>query len=89
MVPLDKLNTAFAAAIANIPGPEAIGYVEAREALRTLQKQEPSPDILTETLEVSGKCGPTAVTVVRSRSLAGKPLPMVYYLHGGGWVTGW
>ncbi|KAL8389041.1 hypothetical protein RB595_008835 [Gaeumannomyces hyphopodioides] len=85
---LDPVNTAFAAAIANEPRPDVLGYVEARKALEEAQKHEPAEDIATETVEVPGEFGPTSVTIVRSKSLATEKLPMVYYLHGGGWILG-
>jgi len=85
---LDPQNAAFAAAIANDPAPHQLGYVKGREALEVLQKHEAAPDISTETLEVPGKCGPTSVTIVRAKSLATKQLPMVFYMHGGGWILG-
>ncbi|OJJ70150.1 hypothetical protein ASPBRDRAFT_678829 [Aspergillus brasiliensis CBS 101740] len=85
---LDPYNSAFAAAIANEPTPHQLGVVKGREALEVLQKHEAAPDILTESFEVPGKCGPTSVTIVRPRSLATKQLHMIYYTHGGGWVLG-
>lgn len=85
---LDPINASFAAAIADVPGPEKLGYVGAREALEVLQKHVPASDIATETIQVSGKCGQTSVTISRSKSLATKQLPMVFYTHGGGWILG-
>ncbi|KAH7028925.1 vegetative specific protein H5 [Microdochium trichocladiopsis] len=85
---LDVQNTAFAGLIAGEPGPETAGYVAARAGLEQLQKGEPAADIATNVIQVPGKCGPTAVTIVRQKSLAGKKVPIVYYLHGGGWVLG-
>lgn len=88
MFHLDRHNAAFAAAIVNEPGPEKLGYEKARESLEMLQKTDPAPDTITETIEVNGKCGSTSVTVVRSKALASKKLPMIYYAHGGGWILG-
>lgn len=85
---LDPQNAAFAAAIASKPGPHLLGYEKGRKALELLQKAEAAPDTLTETIQVPGKCGPTSVTMVRSKALAYKKLPMIYYAHGGGWVLG-
>lgn len=85
---LDPHNASFAAAIADDPGPHLLGYEKGREALEMLQKHEAAPDVVTETIEVPGKCGPTSVTVVKTKAQATKKLPMVYYLHGGGWILG-
>lgn len=85
---LDVQNAAFAGLMAGLPGPEVAGYVVARENLEQLQKGTPADDIVTSVIIVSGKYGPTAVTVVRQKALVGKTLPIVYYLHGGGWVLG-
>ena len=86
MVHLDPHNASFAAAIANEPAPQQLGYVKGREALEILQKQEAAPDISTEEFEVSGKCGPISVTIVRSEFLTTRQLPVVFYTHGGGWI---
>lgn len=85
---LDPQNTSFADAIANEPAPHQLGAVKAREAMEILQKHEAAPDILTETFQVPGECGPTSVVIVRPKSLATKQLPMVFYTHGGGWILG-
>ncbi|GFF34195.1 vegetative specific protein H5 [Aspergillus udagawae] len=85
---LDPQNASFATAIVNEPAPHQLGAVKGREALEVLQKHEAAPDILTEAFEVPGKCGPTSVVIVRSKSLATKQLPMVFYTHGGGWILG-
>ncbi|KAF7623936.1 vegetative specific protein H5 [Aspergillus flavus] len=78
---LDPQSTSFADAIANEPAPHQLGAVKAREAMEILQKHEAAPDILTETFQVPGECGPTSVVIVRSKSLATKQLPMVFYTH--------
>lgn len=86
---LDPTNKAFAAAIANETGPHVLGYVEGRKALVQIQQHDPAPDILTETTTVSGKYGPTSVVIVRRKELRSRPLPVVFYTHGGGWILGW
>ncbi|QMW47076.1 hypothetical protein G4B11_010555 [Aspergillus flavus] len=60
---LDPQSTSFADAIANEPAPHQLGAVKAREAMEILQKHEAAPDILTETFQVPGECGPTSVVI--------------------------
>ncbi|KAF5248160.1 hypothetical protein FANTH_6090 [Fusarium anthophilum] len=89
MYQLDPVNAAFAARIAGSPSPHEIGNCQqAFDNLEELQKHEPAEDIQTETIEVSGKYGPTTVVLVRSKSLVNKSLPIVFYLHGGGYMMG-
>lgn len=85
---LDPQNTSFAAAIVNEPAPHQLGYVKGREALEVLQKHDAAPDITTKAFKVPGKYGPTSVTIVKSKSLTTKRLPIVFYTHGGGWILG-
>ena len=77
---LDLQNASFATAIVDEPGPHHLGYLKGREALEKLQKHQEAPDISTESFEVPGKCGSTNLTIVRSKSLAMKKLPMVFTL---------
>jgi acetyl esterase/lipase len=85
---LDQLNTSFAAAISGEPPPHEMGYAKAREALESLQDCEAAPDIVRETLGIHGPDGtPTEVVIFRPRTTR-STLPMVFYLHGGGWIMG-
>ena len=85
---LDPLNAAFAAAISGEPLPHEMGCVKAREALESLQECEAAPDIVREALEVSDPNGmSTEVVIFRPRETLSN-LPMVFYLHGGGWIMG-
>ncbi|KAF5645835.1 alpha beta hydrolase [Fusarium tjaetaba] len=89
MYHLHPVNAAFAARIASSPSPHETGNCQqAFDNLEELQKHKPAEDIQTETLEVSGKYGPTTVALVRSKSLVNKSLPIVFYLHGGGYMMG-
>ncbi|UDD64066.1 hypothetical protein AFCA_011312 [Aspergillus flavus] len=69
---LDPQSTSFADAIANEPAPHQLGAVKAREAMEILQKHEAAPDILTETFQVPGECGPTSVVIVSTAPSARK-----------------
>jgi acetyl esterase/lipase len=85
---LDPLNAAFATAISGEPSPHEMGYIKAREALESLQECEAAPDIVREALDVPGPDGTsTEVVIFRPRKTLSN-LPMVFYLHGGGWIMG-
>ena len=85
---LDPLNAAFATSISGEPSPHEMGYIKAREALESLQECEAAPDIVREALDVPGPDGTsTEVVIFRPRETLSN-LPMVFYLHGGGWIMG-
>ena len=85
---LDPLNAAFATAISGEPSPHETGYIKAREALESVQECEAAPDIVREALDVPGPDGTsTEVVIFRPRETLSN-LPMVFYLHGGGWIMG-
>ncbi|KAH7209952.1 NADP-dependent oxidoreductase domain-containing protein [Fusarium oxysporum] len=89
MVNLDPINAKFAAAIDALPAPHQLGGPnKAFESLEELQRHEPANDVVTQSIEVGGKYGPTSVTLFRPKALVHKPLPMIFYTHGGGWVMG-
>jgi acetyl esterase len=89
MVNLDPINAKFAAAIDGLPAPHQLGGPDkAFENLEELQRHEPADDIATQVIKVGGKYGPTSVTLFRPKALVNKPLPMIFYTHGGGWVMG-
>jgi acetyl esterase len=85
---LDPLNTALAAAISGEPSPHEMGYAKAREALESLQECEAAPDIVRETLEIPGPDGTATEVVIFRPKTTLSTLPMVFYLHGGGWIMG-
>lgn len=87
MFHLDPQNAAFADAIDGAPEPHELGYIGAFDALEDLQKREAARDIVIETIEIPGHDGSTTVVISRPRSAPLK-LPMVFYLHGGGWIMG-
>jgi len=88
MVYLDPQNAAFAAAIDGKPHPHELGYVDARKSLETLQECDVAPDIIVEKLEVPGPDDTSTPVVIFRPENAPSTLPMVFYLHGGGWIMG-
>ncbi|KAF5229930.1 hypothetical protein FAUST_10094 [Fusarium austroamericanum] len=89
MFALDPINAAFYEKIKDLPCPHEMGgYQQAYDNLEQIQKHEPAADIETTTIQVGKKYGPTTVTLFRLKTHANKPLPMVFYTHGGGWIMG-
>jgi acetyl esterase len=88
MVYLDPQNAAFAAMIHGQPEPHQLGYIDARASLETLNKCDVAPDITVEKLEVPGPDGTSTPVVIFRPEDAPSTLPMVFYLHGGGWIMG-
>ena len=84
---LDPHNAAFATAIANAPLPNELGYAEGHKALEDLQKNDPASDITTETIQVPFQDVSTNVMIFRPKAST-KSLPIVFYMHGGGWILG-
>ncbi|QPC74564.1 hypothetical protein HYE68_005316 [Fusarium pseudograminearum] len=89
MFALDPINAAFYEQIKDLPCLHQMGgYQQAYDNLEHIQKHEPAADIETTTIQVGKKYGPTTVTLFRLKTHANKPLPMVFYTHGGGWIMG-
>ena len=89
MFALDPVNAAFIGRIDGLPCPHQMGgHQQAYDNLEELQKHDPAPDIETQTIHVGEQYGPTSVTIFRLKTLVNKPLPMVFYTHGGGWIMG-
>ncbi|PNP77102.1 hypothetical protein FNYG_09571 [Fusarium nygamai] len=89
MFELDPLNAAFYDQIKDLPCPHQMGgYQQAYDNLERIQKHDAAEDIETTTIQVGKKYGPTTVTLFRLKNLVDKPLPMVFYTHGGGWIMG-
>jgi acetyl esterase/lipase len=85
---LDPQNAAFAAAIHGQPHPHELGYIDARKSLETLQECNVAADITVEKLEIPGPDGTSTPVVIFRPENAPSILPMVFYLHGGGWIMG-
>nr|AMB48870.1 alpha/beta hydrolase [Fusarium camptoceras] len=89
MFALDPVNAAFFAQIDGLPCPHQMGgHQQAYDNLEQVQKHDPAPDIEAHTFQVGQQYGPTSVTIFRLKTLVDKPVPMVFYTHGGGWIMG-
>ncbi|HEX5313491.1 MAG TPA: alpha/beta hydrolase [Gammaproteobacteria bacterium] len=79
----------FVEASANPPYLADLGPEKGRDAVDEVQSGEISkPDVDIENITVAGKPGTqVAVKILRPKN-ARKPLPVVVYIHGAGWVFG-
>jgi acetyl esterase len=88
-VVLEPAAQAFADATADPPYLFELGLVEGRKTFDEVQEGEidkPHVDI-EDTTVPGGPAGEISVRIMRPRGTTG-PLPVVIYIHGGGWVVG-
>ena len=88
-VVLEPAAQAFADATADPPYLFELGLVEGRTTFDEVQQGEiDKPDVdIEDTIVPGGPSGEVAARIMRPRGATG-PLPVVIYLHGGGWVVG-
>src|SRR3954454_11991426 len=86
---LEPAASEFARLAARPPTPRQLGPVAARSALEALQDGPlEKPDVESTWIAVGVGATSVRVHVVRPPRAYGAPLPVVLYLHGGGWVLG-
>ena len=88
-VVLEPAAQAFADATADPPYLFELGLAEGRKTFDEVQKGEiDKPDVdIEDTTVPGGPSGGVSVRIMRPRGAIG-PLPVVIYIHGGGWVVG-
>jgi acetyl esterase len=65
------------------------GGVEAsRQRFRDLPRRQVHPDVRTENRSIDGPAGPIPIRVYRPPTDSTSALPVVVFLHGGGWCVG-
>ena len=65
------------------------GGVEAsRQRFRDLPRRPVHPDVRTEERTIDGPAGPIPIRVYRPPTVGEAALPVVVFLHGGGWSVG-
>ena len=64
------------------------GAEASRQRFRDLPRRPVHPDVRTEDRTVDGPAGPIAIRVYRPPTNCEAPLPVVVFLHGGGWSVG-
>jgi acetyl esterase len=75
-------------ALSNNPPLYEASPTDARGLIESLQApMEPGPDIDESWVTVPAEVGDVPVRIVKPKG-APSPLPIVLYLHGGGWVIG-
>jgi acetyl esterase/lipase len=85
---LEKAAQEFAETTSKAPVPYQITLIEARKALDDLQAAPVAkPDVQQRWITVATPVGDVPVRIVKPRGTSGG-LPVILYLHGGGWVIG-
>ena len=64
------------------------GVEAARQRFRDLPRRPVRPDVRTEDRTIDGPAGPIHIRVYRPPLDSEAPLPVVVFLHGGGWAVG-
>jgi acetyl esterase len=64
------------------------GVEAARQRFRDLPRRPVHPDVRTEDRTIEGPAGPIPIRIYRPPIDSQAPLPVVVFLHGGGWCVG-
>jgi acetyl esterase len=84
---LEKPAAEMAAYLAQGPGLSELPLEDVRKSLEGSQAGVPMPDVDEEWITVPAEVGEVRVLLIRARGAKG-PLPVVLYMHGGGWIFG-
>src|SRR5580704_11731945 len=85
---LEQPAKAFLDGLSKAPPLTGVPLADARNAVEAAQSAPtPMPDIDESWVTVPSNFGEVRVRLVRPQGEAG-PLPVVVYLHGGGWILG-
>jgi acetyl esterase len=85
---LEKSAQELIDVLAKAPPLTGLPLEDARKAVEAAQSAPiPMPDVDESWVTVWSPVGESKVRVVRPKGLAG-PLPVVMYMHGGGWIIG-
>jgi acetyl esterase/lipase len=85
---LEKSARDLTEALAKAPPLTQLSLDDARKAVEAAQSAPtPMPDVDESWRSIPSDFGPVRVRLVRPRGASG-PLPVVVYLHGGGWIIG-
>ncbi|KAF2841611.1 alpha/beta-hydrolase [Patellaria atrata CBS 101060] len=83
---LDPVNQAFIDSLANLPPFEFLSVEEFRAAFEQLQAHDPLPGVTRTSFTVPFENG--IKTFVFKPTGATGALPVIFYIHGGGWIAG-
>lgn len=64
------------------------GVEEARRRFREIPRAEVHQEVRSEDRMIDGPAGPIPIRVYRPADDSDTPLPMVVFIHGGGWAVG-
>jgi acetyl esterase len=84
---LEPATQAFLARTATLPALDTVGAAAGRRMIDDWQHGPPRAAVREYSLTVDGAAGRVAIRVVMPPSRRG-PLPVLFYVHGGGWVVG-
>ena len=84
---LEKPAAALAAYLAQGPGLSELPLDEVRKSIEGAQAGVPMPDVDEAWITVPAEVGDVRVLLIKPRGADGR-LPVVLYMHGGGWVFG-
>src|SRR5712672_1934628 len=84
---LEKPAAALAAYLAQGPGLSELPLDEVRKSIEGAQAGVPMPEVDETWIAVPAEVGDVRVLLIKPRGADGR-LPVVLYMHGGGWVFG-
>src|ERR1700677_4402629 len=85
---LEKPIEGLLAALANAPAFNTMAPADARAMVDSVQSEPvPMPDVDVSAVTVPASVGDVQVQLIRPRGIKGL-LPVVLYMHGGGWILG-
>src|SRR6185312_8189942 len=64
------------------------GVEDARRRFRDIPRAEVHPEVRSEDRVIDGPAGPIPIRVYRPAADSDTPLPVVVFIHGGGWAVG-
>src|SRR5260370_20806980 len=82
---LEKPAAELAAYLAQGPGLSELPLDEVRKSIEGAQAGVPMPDVDEAWITVPAQVGDVRVLLIKPRGADGQ-LPVVLYMHGGGWV---
>ena len=84
---LEKAAAEMAAYLAQGPGLSELPLDEVRKSIEGAQAGVPMPDVDEAWITIPAEAGDVRVLLIKPRGVDG-PLPVVLYMHGGGWIFG-
>lgn len=86
-MPYDPILTSFLKSLEGAKPIYTLKPEDAREVLNGIQRGGDKPSVFTEDKEINGKNGKVSIRIIRPENHH-KTLPVILYVHGGGWILG-